>query len=438
MLCVDCPPDTYSEPGAFECEDVLCGDTCMELFILGPLGGMVMSLLTILYSKSCLKKIEQKVKEEQKNEKYAQLDASEEVSGDPEDPSALRAETEAAKREAETARAEVEAAKREAAAAKTQAADAAKLREQEKTSAEGKLRRLQQAEARRRREEEDRRKLAAKAPTDSDSDSDSTSDSNSEGSNSGGQRLEGGRGRRGRGRGRGRGGRGRGRGVAVSSGLQKFSDEPEEEGRQKQATSAEAESTKTRRASTPRLRAFAEAMQRKAEGNTAFKAKDYAVAEQKYEQALKAARRSAVDDETGELIVGDETAELIVVLNSNRSEALLQLARFAKAAEAAQAALQRDPSHSKSKDRLARAEGALQRELDGATHGSEHDDTELPQGTVVYVGRHRGTTRVMDRGTYQSFEGKWVGANEHTILFDNGSTEALKLKEVSDWRFVRT
>ena len=71
----------------------------------------------------------------------------------------------------------------------------------------------------------------------------------------------------------------------------------------------------------------------------------------------------------------------------------------------------------------------LQREFEGATRGSEHDDKELPQGTVVYVGRRRGT--------YRSFEGKWVGANDHTIRFDDGSTETLKLKELSDWRFVR-
>eukprot|EP01045_Picozoa_sp_COSAG04_P020693 COSAG04_NODE_2147_length_4696_cov_27.649772_4_plen_182_part_00 len=70
-----------------------------------------------------------------------------------------------------------------------------------------------------------------------------------------------------------------------------------------------------------------------------------------------------------------------------------------------------------------------QRELDGATRGSEHDDQDLPRGTVVYVGRRRGT--------YQSFNKKTFGANEHTIRFDDGSTETLKLKEVSDWRFVR-
>ena len=57
------------------------------------------------------------------------------------------------------------------------------------------------------------------------------------------------------------------------------------------------------------------------------------------------------------------------------------------------------------------------------------DDKELPRGTVVYVGRRRGT--------YSSFEKKTFGANEHTIRFDDGSTETLKLKEQSDWRFVR-
>ena len=78
---------------------------------------------------------------------------------------------------------------------------------------------------------------------------------------------------------------------------------------------------------------------------------------------------------------------------------------------------------------LAKQAAARQREFDGATRGSEHDDHKLRRGTVVYVGRRRGT--------YRSFETKWVGANEHTIRFDDGSTETLKLKEVSDWRFVR-
>eukprot|EP01045_Picozoa_sp_COSAG04_P011518 COSAG04_NODE_743_length_10649_cov_26.557820_3_plen_130_part_00 len=74
------------------------------------------------------------------------------------------------------------------------------------------------------------------------------------------------------------------------------------------------------------------------------------------------------------------------------------------------------------------AEEAWERVLISTTRGSEHDDKELRRGTVVYVGRRRGE--------YRSFEGKWVGANEHTIRFDDGSTETLKLKEVSDWRFV--
>ena len=63
------------------------------------------------------------------------------------------------------------------------------------------------------------------------------------------------------------------------------------------------------------------------------------------------------------------------------------------------------------------------------TPGYKHDDKELPHGTVVYVGRRRGT--------YRSFEKKTFGANEHTIRFDDGSRETLKLKDVSDWRFVR-
>ena len=80
-------------------------------------------------------------------------------------------------------------------------------------------------------------------------------------------------------------------------------------------------------------------------------------------------------------------------------------------------------------DELEAEEEERQREFDGATRGSEHGDKELPEGTVVYVGRRRGT--------YQSFEKKTFGANEHRIRFDDGSTETLKLKEVSDWRFVR-
>ena len=71
------------------------------------------------------------------------------------------------------------------------------------------------------------------------------------------------------------------------------------------------------------------------------------------------------------------------------------------------------------------------REYGGATPGSDHDDKALPYGTVVFVGSWR------HRGTYQSFEKKTFGANEHRIRFDDGSTETLKLKDVSDWRFVR-
>ena len=70
------------------------------------------------------------------------------------------------------------------------------------------------------------------------------------------------------------------------------------------------------------------------------------------------------------------------------------------------------------------------REYGGATPGSDHDDKELPHGTVVFVGSWRR------RGTYRSFEKHTFGANDHTIRFDDGSTETLKLKDVS-WRFVR-
>ena len=68
-----------------------------------------------------------------------------------------------------------------------------------------------------------------------------------------------------------------------------------------------------------------------------------------------------------------------------------------------------------------------EREYAGATLGSEHGDKELTHGTVVWVGKRRGK--------YQSFEKQTFGANEHTISFDDGETETLKLKEV-DWRFL--
>ena len=49
-------------------------------------------------------------------------------------------------------------------------------------------------------------------------------------------------------------------------------------------------------------------------------------------------------------------------------------------------------------------------------------DYELPQGTRICVAG-RG------RGSYVSYEGKWVGANVHTIAFDAGGLAAIKLKE---------
>eukprot|EP01045_Picozoa_sp_COSAG04_P010344 COSAG04_NODE_631_length_11736_cov_11.237690_3_plen_149_part_00 len=59
--------------------------------------------------------------------------------------------------------------------------------------------------------------------------------------------------------------------------------------------------------------------------------------------------------------------------------------------------------------------------------GSAHDDKAMPVGTVLEVeGR---------RGTYQAFKKNWVGANEHTILLDDGTTlTGVKLKE-REWRF---
>ena len=93
-----------------------------------------------------------------------------------------------------------------------------------------------------------------------------------------------------------------------------------------------------------------EAGARKAEGNAAFKAKDYSLAETKYADALRACGRFAADP---------ELKEMSVVLNSNRAEALLQLSRFDEAQKAARAALAVDPSHAKSKQRLQRAIDAV-------------------------------------------------------------------------------
>ncbi len=95
--------------------------------------------------------------------------------------------------------------------------------------------------------------------------------------------------------------------------------------------------------------AIEEASARKAEGNTAFKAKDYSLAETKYADAIRAAERAKTSD---------SVEEMLVVLHSNRAEALIQLSRFDEASTAARAALQRDPSHAKSKQRLQRAQEA--------------------------------------------------------------------------------
>jgi tetratricopeptide (TPR) repeat protein len=96
--------------------------------------------------------------------------------------------------------------------------------------------------------------------------------------------------------------------------------------------------------------ALEEATARKTEGNAAFKAKDYSLAETKYADALRAATRAKSSASID---------EMVVVLHSNRAEALLQLSRFDEAAKAARAALQRDPSHSKSQQRLQRAQDAV-------------------------------------------------------------------------------
>ena len=59
--------------------------------------------------------------------------------------------------------------------------------------------------------------------------------------------------------------------------------------------------------------------------------------------------------------------------------------------------------------------------------GCRHDDQALPVGTVLEVeGR---------RGTYQAFKKNRIGANEHTILLDDGTAlSGVKLKE-REWRF---
>ena len=52
-------------------------------------------------------------------------------------------------------------------------------------------------------------------------------------------------------------------------------------------------------------------------------------------------------------------------------------------------------------------------------------DRALPEGTRICVAG-RG------RGAYVSFVGRWFGANEHTIAFDSGGTQVVKLREV-EW-----
>ena len=67
------------------------------------------------------------------------------------------------------------------------------------------------------------------------------------------------------------------------------------------------------------------------------------------------------------------------------------------------------------------------------------DIPALPKDTVVYVPKQAEETTLIGedryrRGTYKSFEEKWVGANLHTISFDDG-TETLKLKDMPHWRY---
>ena len=54
-------------------------------------------------------------------------------------------------------------------------------------------------------------------------------------------------------------------------------------------------------------------------------------------------------------------------------------------------------------------------------------DRAMPVGTALEVEGQRAT--------YQGFKKKRIGANEHTILLDDGTTLAVKLKERS-WRYV--
>ena len=94
----------------------------------------------------------------------------------------------------------------------------------------------------------------------------------------------------------------------------------------------------------------------KAEGNTAFKAKDYASALSSYRAAIGHAPNPEVDD------VSESMRALCTVLHSNCAEALLQLERPAEAAEAARRALALDGDHAKSAQRLLRAERAIEKQ----------------------------------------------------------------------------
>ena len=76
------------------------------------------------------------------------------------------------------------------------------------------------------------------------------------------------------------------------------------------------------------------------------------------------------------------------------------------------------------------AERARKQEYEAATGGSSHNDEALPIGNVVWVGGISG------RGTYQGFKRNTFGANEHTIRFDDSSTQTLKLKE-QRWKYAR-
>ena len=55
-------------------------------------------------------------------------------------------------------------------------------------------------------------------------------------------------------------------------------------------------------------------------------------------------------------------------------------------------------------------------------------DTELTAGTRI-------TVDGMGEGTYVAFKASWIGANTHTIEFDSGETQKMKLRD-HDWRII--